>query len=141
VRWVICGSPAYFSRRNHPTCPDDLQKHTAISFQGLATPSVWRFEANGKEIVASVRSRLSVNTVEAAIDAAEAGMGLTRALSYQVVERVRRGSLAVTLEDFKLKPWPVHLLYNRQSRLPLKMRAFIDFVPPRLRQRLTEAEF
>jgi hypothetical protein len=33
----------------------------------------------------------------------------------------------------------VHVVYDRQSRLPLKMRAFIDFVTPRLRDRLTNA--
>jgi hypothetical protein len=31
------------------------------------------------------------------------------------------------------------LIYAKQSRLPLKLRAFVDFVVPRLRERLTEA--
>jgi hypothetical protein len=30
----------------------------------------------------------------------------------------------------------VHLVYDKQSRLPLKLRAFVDFVVPRLRDRL-----
>jgi DNA-binding transcriptional LysR family regulator len=74
------------------------------------------------------------------IDAAVGGMGLTRALSYQVAEFVRRGALVVVLGGFERRKWPVHLLYNGQSRLPLKLRAFIDFAAPRLRQRLADAE-
>jgi hypothetical protein len=31
----------------------------------------------------------------------------------------------------------VHLVYDKQNRLPLKLRAFVDFVVPRLRDRLT----
>ena len=32
----------------------------------------------------------------------------------------------------------VHLVYDAQNRLPLKLRAFVDFVVPRLRQRLID---
>jgi hypothetical protein len=33
----------------------------------------------------------------------------------------------------------VHLVYDMQSRLPLKLRAFIDFLVPRMRERLIDA--
>ena len=81
-----------------------------------------------------LRSRLSVNTTDAAVDAAIAGMGLARANSYQVVDHVRRGALALTLEaHLSRQPGRVSLIYNSLARLPLKLRAFIDFVTPRLR--------
>jgi DNA-binding transcriptional LysR family regulator len=66
-------------------------------------------------------------------------MGLARAMSYQIVEHVRSGTLALALETYEPPPRPVHLVYNSQSRLPLKLRAFIDFVAPRLRERLKNA--
>jgi DNA-binding transcriptional LysR family regulator len=43
------------------------------------------------------------------------------------------------LDAFELPPRPVHLVYDRQNRLPLKLRAFVDFVVPRLRERLDRA--
>jgi DNA-binding transcriptional LysR family regulator len=140
VRRVLCASPAYFAERGPPTGPDDLPRHIGISFDGHSALDVWHFEANGVTLTTKLRSRLDVTTVEAGIDAAVAGMGLMRALSYQVVDHIRRGTLALALEPFEPTPWPVHLVYNGQSRLPLKLRAFIDFVAPRLRQRLTDAE-
>lgn len=140
VRRVVCASPAYLAEYDRPACPDQVLKHTCISLEGAAAPATWRFEANGSEIAVAVRSRLSVNTVEAGVDAAIAGMGLMQALSYQVVEHVRRGALEIVLDAFERRPWPVHLLYTGgQSRLPLKLRAFIDFAAPRLRQRLADA--
>lgn len=139
MRRVVCASPAYVAGRGSPATPDDLPRHAAISFEGVSAPGVWRFEAGGVERVARLRSRLSVNTIESAIDAAVAGMGLARTLSYQIVDHVRRGTLAIVLEAFEPPPLPVQLVYNNQARLPLKLRAFIDFVAPRLRERLKGA--
>jgi DNA-binding transcriptional LysR family regulator len=82
---------------------------------------------------------LSVNTIDAAIDAGLAGTGIIRAVSYQVAEYVRAKRLTLMLEEYELPPKPVHLVYDRQNRLPLKLRAFIDFAIPRLRERLTQA--
>ena len=78
-------------------------------------------------------------TIDAAIDAGLAGTGLIRAVSYQVAEYVRAKRLALVLEEFEPPPQPVHVVYDRQNRLPLKLRVFIDFAIPRLRKSLTEA--
>jgi DNA-binding transcriptional LysR family regulator len=89
-------------------------------------------------VTAAFSARLSVNTIDAAIDAGLAGTGLIRAVSYQVADFVRAHRLAIVLKAFEPAPTPVHLIYDRQNRLPLKMRAFIDFVVPRLRERLVQ---
>ncbi|WP_246741460.1 LysR substrate-binding domain-containing protein [Bradyrhizobium aeschynomenes] len=94
--------------------------------------------ADGADIKTSLRSRLGVNTIDAAIDAALSGAGLIRAVSYQVAEHVRAGRLALVLEQFEPMVRPVHLVYDAQNRLPLKLRAFVDFVVPRLRRRMVE---
>jgi DNA-binding transcriptional LysR family regulator len=139
VRCVVCASPAYFAQHGSPATPDDLQYRPAITFEDVSTPGVWRFYSGSNHLDAVLRSRLSVNTIDAAVDAALAGMGLARANSYQVVDHVRRGALALTLEAFEPPTRPVSLIYNSHARLPLKLRAFIDFVTPRLRARLKAA--
>ena len=45
----------------------------------------------------------------------------------------------MVLEAFEPPPRPVHLVYDGRNRLPLKLRAFVDFVVPRLRERLEAA--
>ncbi len=139
VRRVLCASPSYFETHGAPASPIELADHAAISFEGVTELSRWRFVEHGEEKTIRARSRLGVNTVEAAIDAAVAGAGLARALSYQVVDLVREGALALALETFEQPPLPVHLLFNGQARLALKLRAFVDFVTPRLRRRLADA--
>jgi len=83
-----------------------------------------------------IQSRLVVNTAEAAIDAAVAGVGLTRVLSYQVAGSVRARQLVVALRSFEPEPIPVNVVYSSEPVLALKLRAFIDFAAPRLRERL-----
>jgi DNA-binding transcriptional LysR family regulator len=139
VRRVVCASPAYFAQYGSPLTPEDLQHRPTITFESVSAPGVWRFYSGSNQLDAVLRSRLSVNTIDAAVDAAIAGMGLARANSYQIVDHVRRGALALTLEAFEPPPRPVNLIYNSHARLPLKLRAFIDFVTPRLRARLKAA--
>ncbi len=83
-----------------------------------------------------VRSRLIVNTAEAAIDAAIAGV--TRVLSYQAEAALRAGVLLRVLRRFEPAPMPISLVHAGQGRLPLKLRAFIDFAAPRLKERLAQ---
>jgi DNA-binding transcriptional LysR family regulator len=139
IRRVMCASLDYLVSNGIPTRPDDLMRHSVISFQNVATPTTWTFESEGAEERVTFRSRLSVDTIDAAIDAGLAGAGLIRAMSYQVVEYVRAGRMKIVLESFERPPLPVHLVYAQQNRLPLKLRAFIDSVVPRLRDRLRRA--
>lgn len=139
VRHVVCAAPAYLATHGAPATPDELARHRVISFESVSTGGAWPFRQNGVARTGAFCSRLSVNTIDAALDAGRAGAGLVRALSYQVNEDVRAGRLRLVLEDFEAAPRPVHLVYAPQGRLPLKLRAFIDFAVPRLRDRLTRA--
>jgi DNA-binding transcriptional LysR family regulator len=139
VRRVVCASPAYLETHSTPRKPDELIHADCIAAEALGLPERWSFGRGKSHRIVTVRSRLVVNTVEAAIDAAVAGTGFTRALSYQVAESLRRGYLKIVLADFESAPWPVHLMNKSQERLPLKLRAFIDFAAPRLRQRIADA--
>jgi DNA-binding transcriptional LysR family regulator len=147
IRRVVCASPRYFAERGTPKIPGDLGAHDCISFEGLAPPDTWTFgpaksarsarSARSAKSVA-IRSRLVVNTAEAAIDAAIASVGVTRVLSYQVASVVRAGALVIALRDFEPEPSPVSLVYRGQPLLPLKLRAFLDFATPRLKARLSQ---
>jgi DNA-binding transcriptional LysR family regulator len=139
VRRVVCGSPAYFGGRGTPMSPGELDTHDGITFEGLTSPRAWTFTDGRSEVSVAIHSRLIVNTAEAAIDAAIAGVGITRVFSYQVAHAVCAGTLAIVLEEFEPPPWPVSLVYAGQGLLPLKLRAFLDFVAPRLKVRLSES--
>ena len=133
IRRVVCGSPAYFAERGIPKNPHDVSTHDCITRDGQTFENSWTFTAGKSNTTIAIHARFIVNTAEAAIDAAVAGAGITRVLSYQVVDAVRAGTLVMVLEDFEPEPMPVSLVYAAQGLLPLKLRAFIDFSVPRLK--------
>ncbi len=139
VRRVVCASPEYLDANGVPATPDDLLSHSVISLESVSSPTTWSFRSSDAETTVSFRSRLSVNTIDAAIEAALSGAGLVRVLSYQVVDLVRAKRIIIVLDAFEPPPPPVRLVYDARNRLPLKLRAFIDFVVPPLRERLAHA--
>jgi DNA-binding transcriptional LysR family regulator len=140
IRRVACSSPAYLSRSGTPATPRDLASHECISFELLATANTWRFNVEGADTSVPIRPRLVVSTAESAIDAAMAGLGITCVFSYQIESALRAGALRLLLESFEPPPLPVSFLYSSQGRLPLKLRALLDFAAPRLRTRLQQAQ-
>jgi len=136
VRLVVSGSQTYFAAHGIPENPDELSGHDCITSDALASAEAWHFGAGRSERNVPVHSRLVVNTVEAAIDAAVAGVGVTRTLSYQVADHLCAGTLALILEEFEPEPWPVNLVHVGGRLLPLKVRAFLDFAAPRLKEAL-----
>lgn len=135
VRRVVCASPAYLAAHGLPAKPRDLAGHECITFEVLASKRAWVFGAGKSELAVPVHSRLAVNTAEAAIAASMLGVGLVRVLSYQVADALRGDALRVVLEAFESAPLPINLVHKGQAPLPLKLRAFLDFVAPRLRSR------
>jgi DNA-binding transcriptional LysR family regulator len=105
---------------------------------GVPGLSNWHFAGKGsrREQSVAVHPRLTVNTAEAAIDAAIAGVGLTRVLSYQAADAVARGKLQIVLSSFEPPAVPVSLVHPAQTQLPRKTRAFLDHAVEALRRRM-----
>lgn len=137
VRRIVCGSPAYLSAHGTPKTPDELDQHAIVAFAGPAVSS-WTFRGRNsrREQSVPIRPRLSVDTAEAALDAAIAGVGLTRVLSYQAADAVARGKLQIVLSSFEPPAVPVSLVHPAQAQLPRKTRAFLDHAVEALRRRM-----
>ncbi|MBX5147778.1 LysR family transcriptional regulator [Rhizobium lentis] len=136
IRRTVYASPGYLARNPVPVQPAELSAHDCITFEGMATTQSWTFTEGKRDLAVPVRSRLAVNTAEAAVDAAVAGLGITRVLSYQAARAAAAGLLVPLLADFEPPPAPVHLVYPSQGLVPIKLRALIDFATPRLRAAL-----
>jgi DNA-binding transcriptional LysR family regulator len=145
VRWVVCASPAYLSRAGVPRAPESLSRHACISFDaGSPVADHWLFprqggpRAGGRERSVVLRPRLIVNTAQAGIDAAIAGLGIVRVLSYQVERSLADKKLRLILEAFASPPVPIQIL--QLPGVPNRLAsAFVDFAADRLRSRRSPA--
>jgi DNA-binding transcriptional LysR family regulator len=134
VRRVLVASPAYLAARGEPGEVADLSSHDLIAFDTFTSNGEWRFTAAGRPAL-RVEPRLMTNSVEAAIDAAEAGLGIARVLSYQVVEPVAAGRLRLLLSAFEPQPLPVSLVFPANRRGSANVRALVAAVQDHMRGR------
>ena len=135
----LYASPAYLAAHGEPATPADLARHACLSFVGAGQlPERWSFGRGGGRAV-SVAPRLVVNLAEPAIDAAVAGVGITRVLSYMVDHLVRAGALRPVLEAFAPPPIPVHVVHPAGRHLPLRTRLFVDLAVTVLRRRFARS--
>ena len=132
IHRVLCASPAYLKARGVPKEPADLASHDCVTFDLANT---WEFRRIGATQAIHVPSRLTVNLGEAAVAAAVAGAGISRALSYLIEDLLKSRSLVTLLDAYEPSPMPVSVIYTEQRQVPLKLRAFLDFAVPRLRRR------
>ena len=140
VHRVICASPAYLARLGVPRVPEDLARHDGIAFNGFATSPEWRYRRDTAAFAVDPRSKLAVNTTDAAIQAALAGIGIIRVLCYQVADELKSGRLQILLPDFAPEPLPVSLVYPDAGLQPLKVRCFLDWAMPRLRADMVQLQ-
>ena len=115
VSRVVVASPAYLKKRGIPKSPDELAGHDVIAFEGVGLIDDWRFDPRRKPV--QLEPRLTINSADTAIAAAEAGVGITRPLSYQVEAAVRAGRLTPILQQFAPPPAPVNAIYPSR-RIP-----------------------
>jgi DNA-binding transcriptional LysR family regulator len=139
LRLLTCASAAYLKSFGVPADPSALAGHDCIAFSSFGGgPGRWIFKSaqRGRHVVRP-RLRLAVNSAEAAIDAAVAGLGITRVLSYQAEGALKRRRLKSVLDGFDDTAIPVHLV-QRPVRLPkLQVRHFSTFAAKALRARLS----
>jgi DNA-binding transcriptional LysR family regulator len=123
VSRVVVASPAYLKERGVPTAPAELAGHDIIAFEGIGAVDGWRFHPGGKPM--RLEPRLTVNSIDASIAAAEAGIGITRALSYQVRAPVIAGRLTPILQKFAPPPSPVNAIYPARRIASANVAAFV----------------
>lgn len=133
VRRVIVAAPSYIERHGMPDAPEDLIDHKTINSTTMDHPVTWVFQRAGKNQIARISPRMTVNTVRSAIDAACAGWGMARTLSYQVGEHLADGKLVEVLADHDDRLTPIHLVHQEGFHAAAKTRAFLDFATGRLR--------
>lgn len=134
LKLVACASPDFLERHPPIAAPSGLADLDCVTFVGMLGQNRWVFKSkrHGRKTV-RVRSRLSVNTADAAIAAAVAGVGITRVLSYQAETAIRSGQLRPILERFEDTPIPVHLISRPTRSNSPRVREFVRLAAERLR--------
>ena len=134
VRQVLCASPDYLKSHGVPRKPADLKLHDCMAYEDFVGGNKWLFRTKTGSDRVAIPSRLTVNSADAAIIAAVGGSGIARVLLYHIDEHVRSGSAGDIVGSSEPAPIPFTLITHGQRQIPLKLRAFLDYAVPRLRE-------
>lgn len=135
---VVVASPDYLLRAGLPRSLADLDAHDCIQFDLPSTgrPVAWLFNEAGeeKEIVPSGNYSCAEDIL-AGVTLAKAGAGLFQTYRFIVENDLAEGRLVEVLHQFGGRSRPVSLVYPHGRLLPSRVRAFIDFLTERARDK------
>ena len=134
VRRVVVASPEYLARRGSPRTPADLADHDTIFGMARSAAREWSFGPARRGSVVRLTPRLLVDDVETQLQAARAGRGIARPLSYQVIDELADGSLVRLLREFEPEAVPVQLVTLRRSPMASKVRVFLEMAVKTFRE-------
>ena len=133
LRWVVCASPDYFARHGEPQHPADLHRHNCLFYShgnGYAQDHVV-FRRDDHETPVTLSGNYRINNSAALCDAAMQGLGIAIVPSFAAGDAVRDGRLQLALADFALPTRELNALYFPDTRAPLKIRTFVDYLAER----------
>jgi len=125
---LLVASPAYLERAGVPQSPADLENHAFLEYgyrQGGATLLLTRGE---ESVRVHTTGPLFANNGDVLAVAAEGGMGITLLPAFIVGEAIDAGRLVPLLTDWSAPPITVNAVFPSARRMPMKTRAFIDFM-------------
>jgi DNA-binding transcriptional LysR family regulator len=137
TRHVVCASPAFLAQTGHPQHPKDLNQKNFVSYSRAADAGTWLFQRPAEKCKVTLNEVFVTNQVDAALHACCAGMGYGRFLGYQTEQAQAEGKLVRVLQEWEPEAIGIHLVYPYSRLLSPRIRTFVDWVAPRLRDRLS----
>lgn len=133
----IVAAPDYLARHGTPQRVDDLADHNCLGFNFRRTAPVWPLRDHGRLVDRSVTGTLLANNGETVRRMALAGIGIAKLGEYHARDDLASGRLISLLpEAVAGDTEDIHALYLGGGHLPQRVRAFLDYVSPRLKAHL-----
>lgn len=126
-RLILCAAPAYIEAHPPITSPMDLASHECLGFAHTELRTHWRFDGPAGLVTVPVTGRLMVDSGEALLVAARAGMGVLLQPAELVEPDIAAGLLVRVLPKYRAPDRPLHLLYAPDKQMTPKLRSFIEF--------------
>jgi DNA-binding transcriptional LysR family regulator len=130
TRVVTCAAPAYLQRHGIPKVPADVANHHALLFRDPQTgrPFAWEFHRRDKVVTVDVAGQLVTDDPSVALAACEAGQGLFQSLELGLAPWLAKNKLVQVLPHWAGERFPLYAYYPSRRLVPLKVRAFLDFI-------------
>jgi len=127
-RRVVVASPAYLKRHGRPRQLADLARHNCLPISSEGSQRGWTFMDNGKPVTLKVGGNMVCNDGAVLHAWALTGKGLAWRSMWEVGGQIANGELVTVLDDFAAPGNDIHAVFAQRRHLPLRIRAFVDFL-------------
>jgi DNA-binding transcriptional LysR family regulator len=129
----IVAAPSYIERHGAPKHIGDLHKHRCTGFRQPNTGRLlpWELKGEGGTIYEDIPCVASFNTAESEVQAVRAGLGIGQLALYMLGDDLETGRLVQLLPQQVASGGGVYMYYAQRTRMPLRVRHFIDFMAER----------
>lgn len=135
-RQVLVAAPEYLERRGRPTSPAELGRHACLRYAHQQSGSAWVFErGDGTTQAVRVDGPLVSDNGDALLDAARAGLGLSYAPDFFVIDDLRAGRLVMVLDEWTQGTVPISALYPPARHVSSAVRLFVEHLGAELSAR------
>jgi DNA-binding transcriptional LysR family regulator len=131
IRRRLCATPAYFQEFGIPQSPEDLVKHNCLDYIHSGDRGLWRFTGPDREVAISVSGKLRINDDEALSQVVLSGFGIALLPTFIIGKDLQAKRLKSVLSEYIPTKQQVYALYLPKRNLPIKIRAFVDFLVER----------
>jgi DNA-binding transcriptional LysR family regulator len=125
VPFFIAASHEYLKRHGAPKSPEDLAHHDFVAVGNIDSLP---FRGSEGRIEVPLRVVMRYRSIGGVAHAAAAGVGLAPLPDIVFEEPMFKGVLTPVLMDYPLQEPTLYIVYVSRRYLPLKIRAFIDFL-------------
>lgn len=134
---IIVASPDYLARHGTPRSVAELDGHNCLGFNFRRSVSSWPVEEDGRAMDRIVTGNYLANSGEAVRRMAVRGVGLARIGLFHAIDDLKAGRLVRVLEDATSHQFEeVFAVHTGGASMAPRLRAFLDFMVPRLRTSL-----
>lgn len=127
-RRVVVAAPSYIARHGAPASLDDLVRHNCLAISSEGSQRGWTFRQNGKNVTLKVAGNMVCNDGAVLHDWALSGKGLAWRSMWEVGTEIESGKLVTVLDEFATQGNDIYSMFAQRQHLPLRIRAFVDFL-------------
>jgi DNA-binding transcriptional LysR family regulator len=141
VQFYVGGSREYLKRKGSPKVPEDLADHDCVA---VGSADTWILKGPTGKVEVTPRVVMRYRSMSGVANAVAAGIGLSPLPALFFEDPVFKDVLTPVMTEYPIREPTLYLVYVSRKYLPLKIRAFVDFIletiskvpPPKVARRV-----
>lgn len=132
---VNCASREYLEKFGTPKNIDDLSKHFQVHYEQTfgGRPDGFEYWDGTKYVLHKTKSKITVNSTDAYLAAALAGLGIIQGLGSGLDEYIKSGKLRKILTKYDSEPASIYIVYPQRRHVAKRVRLLMDWMEEQIK--------